>query len=260
MPSANPSIAFRGAGVGPLRVVVQADAVTPRHLLEAVRQTPERPGPARIAAAPPTARASRAAAMAFSRFWTPASGTSEAARPRRAPATSTTRPSALAAAVLDRPPGARRGGGEPGFWSGDAADRDPRSPPALLPPGPGRGRLLRRCRRPGPRGRTGGARAELFDASDVPLAGVQNLENAMAAALLARAVGAEPAAIRAGLCGFQGLPHRLEKVGESDGVAWYDDSKGTNPGATDEVDRRVRRRHRPPDPRRPQQGRRPRDR
>jgi len=73
---------------------------------------------------------------------------------------------------------------------------------------------------------------DLFHASDVPLAGVQNLENAMAAALLARAVGVEPAAIVAALRGFTGLPHRLEKVGERDGVAFYDDSKGTNPGAT----------------------------
>jgi UDP-N-acetylmuramoylalanine--D-glutamate ligase len=73
---------------------------------------------------------------------------------------------------------------------------------------------------------------ELFRAADVPLAGVQNLENAMAAALLARAVGAAPEGIRAGLAGFRGLPHRMEKVGESGGVAWYDDSKGTNPAAT----------------------------
>jgi UDP-N-acetylmuramoylalanine--D-glutamate ligase len=78
----------------------------------------------------------------------------------------------------------------------------------------------------------GGAPGELFAAADVPLAGVQNLENAMAAALLARAAGAAPAAIRAGLRTFRGLPHRLERVGEAAGVAWYDDSKGTNPGAT----------------------------
>jgi UDP-N-acetylmuramoylalanine--D-glutamate ligase len=73
---------------------------------------------------------------------------------------------------------------------------------------------------------------DLFRASDVPLAGVQNLENAMAAALLARAIGAEPAELRAGLAGFKGLPHRMERVGERNGVVWYDDSKGTNPGAT----------------------------
>jgi UDP-N-acetylmuramoylalanine--D-glutamate ligase len=74
--------------------------------------------------------------------------------------------------------------------------------------------------------------AELFGAAEVPLAGVQNLENAMAAALLARALGAEPAAIRAALAGFTGLPHRLQRVAERGGIAFYDDSKGTNPGAT----------------------------
>ena len=78
----------------------------------------------------------------------------------------------------------------------------------------------------------GAGDVELFRAADVPLAGVHNLENAMAAALLARAIGAEPAEIRRGLSGFKGLPHRMQKVAEQDGVAWYDDSKGTNPGAT----------------------------
>ncbi|HVG10317.1 MAG TPA: UDP-N-acetylmuramoyl-L-alanine--D-glutamate ligase [Thermoanaerobaculia bacterium] len=73
---------------------------------------------------------------------------------------------------------------------------------------------------------------DLFLASDVPLAGVQNLENAMAAALLARAIGAEPSELRTGLIGFKGLPHRMERVGEKDGVVWYNDSKGTNPAAT----------------------------
>ncbi|HJX27856.1 MAG TPA: UDP-N-acetylmuramoyl-L-alanine--D-glutamate ligase, partial [Thermoanaerobaculia bacterium] len=72
---------------------------------------------------------------------------------------------------------------------------------------------------------------ELFHASDVPLAGVQNLENAMAAALLARAIGAEPQEICRGLQGFEGLPHRMQRVGERGGVVFYDDSKGTNPGA-----------------------------
>ncbi|HWM93350.1 MAG TPA: UDP-N-acetylmuramoyl-L-alanine--D-glutamate ligase [Thermoanaerobaculia bacterium] len=73
---------------------------------------------------------------------------------------------------------------------------------------------------------------DLFMASDVPLAGVQNLENAMAAALLARAIGAEPSELQAGLAGFKGLPHRMERVGEKGGVVWYNDSKGTNPAAT----------------------------
>ena len=50
----------------------------------------------------------------------------------------------------------------------------------------------------------------------------------MAAALLARALGAEPAALRRALAGFRGLPHRMERVAEAAGVTWYDDSKATN--------------------------------
>ncbi len=72
---------------------------------------------------------------------------------------------------------------------------------------------------------------ELFKASTVPLAGVHNLENAMASALLALALGATPGELRRALVSFRGLPHRLEKVTEWRGVAFYNDSKGTNPAA-----------------------------
>jgi UDP-N-acetylmuramoylalanine--D-glutamate ligase len=54
----------------------------------------------------------------------------------------------------------------------------------------------------------------------------------MASALLARALGVDPAALEAGLASFVGLPHRVEKVLERGGIVWYDDSKGTNIGAT----------------------------
>ena len=40
------------------------------------------------------------------------------------------------------------------------------------------------------------------------------------------------AARRDGLVSFRGLPHRLELVARRGGVDWYDDSKGTNVGAT----------------------------
>jgi len=73
---------------------------------------------------------------------------------------------------------------------------------------------------------------ELFARADLPLAGEHNLENAMAAALLARALGAVPEAVRAGVRSFTGLSHRMQLVAESGGVAWYDDSKGTNAAAT----------------------------
>ncbi len=74
--------------------------------------------------------------------------------------------------------------------------------------------------------------AELFQRRDLPLAGEHYLENAMAAALLARAAGAPPERLRAGLASFRGLPHRLERVTTIDGVDWYNDSKATNLSAT----------------------------
>lgn len=73
---------------------------------------------------------------------------------------------------------------------------------------------------------------ELFRAADSPLPGDHNLANAMAAALLARALGAEAEDCRRALSAFRGLAHRMERVAESGGVVWYDDSKGTNPAAT----------------------------
>jgi len=73
---------------------------------------------------------------------------------------------------------------------------------------------------------------ELFHRDELGIPGTHNLENAMAAALLARAMGAEIECVRAGLGAFKGLPHRLQKVAEMHGVTWFDDSKGTNIGAT----------------------------
>jgi UDP-N-acetylmuramoylalanine--D-glutamate ligase len=73
-----------------------------------------------------------------------------------------------------------------------------------------------------------GVQTVLFARSELPLPGAHNLENAMAAALLARTLGARPAALARALAGFRGLPHRMERVGEAGGVTWYDDSKATN--------------------------------
>jgi UDP-N-acetylmuramoylalanine--D-glutamate ligase len=78
----------------------------------------------------------------------------------------------------------------------------------------------------------GASARQLFAAADVPLPGPHNLENAMAAALLALAAGAPATGLAAGLRGFRGLPHRLERVGERAGVTYFDDSKGTNVAAT----------------------------
>ncbi len=60
------------------------------------------------------------------------------------------------------------------------------------------------------------------------LRGAHNLENAMAAALMAKLAGVSDSQLQAGLDGFGGLPHRLEFVREVAGVEWLNDSKATN--------------------------------
>jgi UDP-N-acetylmuramoylalanine--D-glutamate ligase len=72
----------------------------------------------------------------------------------------------------------------------------------------------------------------LLPVSELPLAGLHNAANAMAALALCASVGFDANALLPALRSFRGLPHRVEKVAELDGVTWYDDSKGTNVGAT----------------------------
>jgi UDP-N-acetylmuramoylalanine--D-glutamate ligase len=68
----------------------------------------------------------------------------------------------------------------------------------------------------------------------LPIAGRHNAANALAAlALCEGGLGIEPQRLMDGLKAFRGLPHRVELVAErADGVRFYDDSKGTNVGAT----------------------------
>ena len=63
------------------------------------------------------------------------------------------------------------------------------------------------------------------------LAGRHNVENILAAVTVARLAGAPPAAVQAAIDEMEPLPHRLTRIAERDGVAWYDDSKATNVGA-----------------------------
>jgi len=68
--------------------------------------------------------------------------------------------------------------------------------------------------------------------SALQIHGAHNAANALAACALARSLGASREALAEGLRSFKGLPHRLQRIAERRGVAWYDDSKGTNVGAT----------------------------
>ncbi len=73
----------------------------------------------------------------------------------------------------------------------------------------------------------------LLALAELPLAGLHNAANALAALALCRAIGLPQAALVAGLKTFRGLPHRVELVAQrADGVLYYNDSKGTNVGAT----------------------------
>ena len=72
----------------------------------------------------------------------------------------------------------------------------------------------------------------LMAVSELPLAGLHNAANALAAHALAHAIGAPDEARARALRSFRGLPHRMQKVTEHKGVLFLDDSKGTNVGAT----------------------------
>lgn len=60
------------------------------------------------------------------------------------------------------------------------------------------------------------------------LRGPHNCENAAAAVAICRRLGLGNAVIEAGLRSFAGLPHRMERVAEIDGVLYVNDSKATN--------------------------------
>lgn len=64
------------------------------------------------------------------------------------------------------------------------------------------------------------------------IVGQHNIANALAALALGHAVGLPMPAMLQALREFPGLPHRCQLVGERNGVRFYNDSKGTNVGAT----------------------------
>jgi UDP-N-acetylmuramoylalanine--D-glutamate ligase len=68
--------------------------------------------------------------------------------------------------------------------------------------------------------------------SEVPLRGAHNIENTMAAAVMASLAGASHEQIRSAVMSFPGVDHRLQFVRDVNGVAYYNDSKATNVDAT----------------------------
>ncbi|MGJ9417954.1 UDP-N-acetylmuramoyl-L-alanine--D-glutamate ligase [Massilia sp. CMS3.1] len=74
--------------------------------------------------------------------------------------------------------------------------------------------------------------SRLMPADALKIRGLHNASNALAALALCRAAGLPLAPLLHGLREYAGEPHRVELVATIDGVDYYDDSKGTNVGAT----------------------------
>jgi len=73
---------------------------------------------------------------------------------------------------------------------------------------------------------------EIMQASEIPLKGAHNVENAMAAICVGALMGCEAERIRAAVQNFKAVEHRLEFVATIRGVEYYNDSKATNVDAT----------------------------
>ncbi len=80
--------------------------------------------------------------------------------------------------------------------------------------------------------RSGGREIRAIPLAKVPLHGAHNIDNVMTALLIADLCGVPLPRAERGLATFRGLPHRLEKVRDLDGVAFFNDSKATNVAAT----------------------------
>ena len=73
---------------------------------------------------------------------------------------------------------------------------------------------------------------KIISVNELKIFGQHNISNILAAIGLALAINIDMKDIRAGVKAFKGLPHRCQWVGDISGIGFYNDSKGTNVGAT----------------------------
>ncbi len=71
----------------------------------------------------------------------------------------------------------------------------------------------------------------IISLSECPLIGEHNYQNIMCAIICAKLTGIDNRTIRNAIMEFKAPEHRLEKIGEKDGIIFYNDSKATNPEA-----------------------------
>jgi len=79
--------------------------------------------------------------------------------------------------------------------------------------------------------RENGENRETYPVGMIRIPGTHNVENVMASILACRACGCPREGVIEAVSAFRGIAHRIEFAGEKNGVAFYDDSKGTNVGA-----------------------------
>lgn len=72
----------------------------------------------------------------------------------------------------------------------------------------------------------------IMDANQLGVPGAHNVENALATIAVAKLMGVTNTAIKESLSAFGGVKHRLQFVGQIQGVSFYNDSKSTNILAT----------------------------
>ncbi len=70
-----------------------------------------------------------------------------------------------------------------------------------------------------------------FDLNRLRLKGEHNVENVMAALIAPLVMGVSPERVWEKVCGFAGLPHRMQQISSFNRINWINDSKGTNVGS-----------------------------
>jgi len=72
---------------------------------------------------------------------------------------------------------------------------------------------------------------KIIDTKDIPLVGKHQWLNALPSIVIGKHFGISTESIKNAIASFTSLPHRLEYIGEKDGIAYYNDSQATTPEA-----------------------------